>query len=219
MMLVETPALLERFRRGEESALVAVYTHYAPMVYRHLQRGFVFSSQGRWFRVHGLHDAAEQESFVQETFVRCFAEKARLSYDGERPYWPYVMRVCERLLIEERRRHKKVVALSEEALASLSEDGPSVQQSLEQQELIALLETFLATCSSRDRAVFQALYEYGDSQQQAAERLGLGRTQIRTSLARLRRELLRFLRDRGYLRAMTDAKRASLGALLLCLGG
>ena len=41
---------------------------------------------------------------VQEVFLRAFDERARLGYDGLRPYRPYLLRIAKNLRIDTARR-------------------------------------------------------------------------------------------------------------------
>ncbi|TNE46685.1 MAG: sigma-70 family RNA polymerase sigma factor [Deltaproteobacteria bacterium] len=206
MKLVQDSILLQRFRDGESNALHEVYLHYAPQLYSFLRQGFSFSSGEQWFRVPPLDDPVEQENLVQETFVRCFRQHIRERYDGQRPFLAYLQRTCRNLLLEERRRAQPMV-LDHEVREESSEDHDALspEQKLEHQQLVTLLEDFLSHCSAREQEVFRAIYEEGDSQAQAAERLGLGRTQVRTSLTKLRQGLLQHLKESGYLETIAQS--------------
>lgn len=211
MILVQDSTMLQGFRDGEATVLRDVYLHYAPQLYSYLRQGFSFTSGERWFRVPPVSDPAEQENLVQETFVRCFREQIRHNYDGKRPFLAYLQRTCRNLLLEERRR-TRVALVEEDGSSEVSNDEDVVSPDLlmEHQELLSLLQDFLEHCSEREQRVFRAIYEEGDSQAQAAERLGLGRTQIRTSLQKLRQGLMQHLRESGYLQVLASTSPGTL---------
>lgn len=100
--------LLDRFRRGARDALERVYYRYVADVATLARRGFTIESSGHAY-VRGL-DADGERELVQETFVKAFAEKARLAYDGVSPYRPYLLRITKNLMIDRYRaaRHAPV---------------------------------------------------------------------------------------------------------------
>lgn len=199
---MEEPDLFVGFQEGKQEALRTVYLHYAPQLYSYLRKGFSFSSGSSWYRVSGIQDPVEQENLVQDTFVRCFEPKVRASYDGKRPFFPYVQRICRNLFLGEKRKHWRECLEEQPQDEADPSEEMTAQEQLEHQELLQLLHQFLQRCSERERQVFEVIYEHGLSQQQAAEELGLGRTQIRTTLTNLRKGLLRHLRDSGYLASL-----------------
>lgn len=199
MKLVDDKELLEGFRAGKPDALRRVYLHYAPSLYAYLRSGFSVKSRGQWFSIRGITDPVTQENVVQETFARCFRPGPRASYDGMRPFLPYLKTACHRILIEEK-RHDRWVHVSSDELDNVQVgERPSAQELLETQEVQVLIRELLASLPDREQQVFSAIFEEGDSQQQAAERLGLGRMQVRTSLKSIRVAVLRHFRESGYL--------------------
>lgn len=218
MKLTEDRELLEEFRRGTPNALEQVYLHYAPQLYTYLQKGFSFSSQGTWYRVHSILDPVEQENLVQETFIRCFSPKARMQYDGERPYLPYLQRTCQRIFIGQKRLAKRFVEYNPELDSEPEPNEQTQQEELEKQELLSLLKQYLETCDEREQRVFEAIFERNESQKQAAERLEMGRMQVRTSLQKIRRGLIRHFRETGYLQHVDhSAHRQHINRILYCL--
>lgn len=222
MFLTQDAGFLKAFRIGKAEVLQQIYLHYAPELYRYLRRGFRVSSAGSHYRFSGLKDPVEQESFVQETFVRCFSQAARDSYNGKNAYGGYLQSTCRNLLLESWRKNKKYtfVALDEsfeqESSEQLYQDEFEQQSLLEAKELQRSLENFLNGCDERERLVFDALYQRSESQQEASSRLEIGRTQLRTSLKKLRKGLLLHFRNTGYLASLEKAERGkSLLVLLL----
>ena len=97
----QQPSLLRRFREGEREALSAVYRFYFDDVYRLGQHGFVTRDGLRGGRIE---PEADRVDFVQDVFVKAFASDARLSYDGLRPYRPFLLRIARNLRVDLARR-------------------------------------------------------------------------------------------------------------------
>jgi RNA polymerase sigma-70 factor (ECF subfamily) len=215
-LLVEQRALLDRFRRGERSALEEVYRHYAPDVAAFLQRGFTFLSAGRHLRFAGYQQPFDLDNALQETFVRAFKESARLGYDGLHPYKSYLMAIARNLVLDELRRRE--VALSpalepvaagdgEEArpAAAIVEAGAagggSAEHELLGRELAQLYAAFVARLPDRDRTFFRHRFEEQRTQVEAGGLSGLSHMQARTLEKKLRRAFLEFMQANGYLEA------------------
>jgi len=82
--------LVERTLGGDYVAFEVLVERYTK-----LAGGVAFSVTGDY---HGAADV------VQEVFVRALSEKARTSYDGLRPYRPYLLRIAKNLMIDRARR-------------------------------------------------------------------------------------------------------------------
>ena len=98
--LVENPELLARFRAGDREALRQVYLDHVEVVEVVARRGFSVGEH----RVPGARQEADVKDLIQECFVRAFAPRARQSYDGRRPYRPYLLRILRNLMIDRARR-------------------------------------------------------------------------------------------------------------------
>src|SRR5262245_21462914 len=106
----EHPELLPAFRRGDRSALEAVYRRYVSDVVRLLRLGVTSGgARARGIDGHALLDAA------QDVFVRAFGEAGRLGYDGIRPYRAYLLRIAQNLRIDQLRRAGREVLLDDAA--------------------------------------------------------------------------------------------------------
>src|SRR5262245_54234460 len=97
--------LLDRFRRGERAALSEVYERYVDDVATLARRGFTMEAQGHVY-VPGADIDGEHE-LVQDTFVKAFADAARQSFDGLRPYRPFLLRITKNLMIDRFRARRK----------------------------------------------------------------------------------------------------------------
>ena len=193
-LLRSRPELLAGFRRGERAALTAVYWAYVDRVERTVRYGYSIVSRGD-VRVPGAH-RDEIVDAVQETFLRAFEERARLAYDGQRDYAPYLRTIARNLLADRARKLGR--ELSFDALAESEDlDRPSAADDDEAwatPETMRVVTKYLASLGDELRALHRERYERGLSQQEAAAALGWTRQQLRTREARLRDGLAGALR-------------------------
>lgn len=227
MIMVEDRALLDGFRRGERGVLLQIYRHYVADVTRFLTRGFTFESQGRASAFRGFSGGYEVEAAVQEIFRRAFEEKARLAYDGLRPYRPYLLRIARNAVLNDlkakqpilfRYRQGRPVVLdapteAERALEETPVATRSQDQLLEAEEVARLVAEFKAGLDPREQGVFQQRFEAGLSAERAAQALGLTRSQIRTTEDKLRARFLAHMQASGYLEHYGRAGLGAAGAM------
>ncbi|MBR6526409.1 MAG: RNA polymerase sigma factor [Lachnospiraceae bacterium] len=74
----------------------------------------------------------------------------------------------------------------------------SVEQTLEYDQLVATIDTFLDTLSTEKRVMFVRRYWYNDSMADIAGRFGKREKTVSKSLERIRRDLRHYLEERGY---------------------
>ena len=194
--------LLARFRAGDRKALEAVYRHYAPQLSAMVFKGL--PTQGGRVRATGPFEVG---AVVQETFARALQERARLAYDGLTPYISYLSAIARNHLLNERRvREEPADAVALESALGSAANGASVLASApsrpdevaEANELKNLIEGFLSARTQLERNIFQARFVERLTQDDAAERVGLSRIQVRRAEAHLRRDLLAHFRGKGY---------------------
>jgi RNA polymerase sigma-70 factor, ECF subfamily len=186
-------ALLDAFRRGERQALGRVYFHYVDDVAALVRHGFLIESRN--LRVAGAPDADGERDLVQEVFVRAFAERARLSYDGIRPYRPYLLRIAKNLLIDQLRRREPALVLDEEAEALVpAEPAPNPPEDLHWRRLSEATSHYLAELSAEQRELVRLRFEEERSQIEAAEQMHVSRRRVRTLEARVQAGLRRHLK-------------------------
>jgi RNA polymerase sigma-70 factor (ECF subfamily) len=189
-------ALLDAFRRGGREALGQVYFCYVDSVATLLRFGFMLDTHS--LRVPGARDPDDERDLVQEVFVRAFAERARRSYDGVRPYRHYLLRIAKNLLIDRQRARGHEVALDAGALDG---DEPDPESEYERepdvhwQRLAAATSDYVAGLSPELRELVRLRFEDGHSQADVAERMQLSRRRVRTlehrAMTGLRRHLKR----------------------------
>jgi RNA polymerase sigma factor (sigma-70 family) len=178
--------LLAAFRAGERSALERVYLAYVDDVFKLIAVAFE-------------RDPREQRSLVQDVFVRAFAERARLGYDGLRPYRPYLLTIARNLLVDrartanvERGRRADV-----DVDAIIASDGPIPGETTDDPEQAAArakVAAYVATLDPESRRFVELRFEQSLSQADVADRLEVTRRRVRTLEARVIKGLRRYLK-------------------------
>lgn len=197
-------ALLRGFREGQREALLQVYRRHADEVTQQLRYGFSFQAAGRHHRFVGCRSAFELHDALHETFRRAFEPSARQRYDGLRPYGPYLRAIARNVVLRGfRAREVQFPEVRDDGrfagaeIEIVDEAGPSPEQHVGRAEVRAVVQRFLQTLSPDDRRLLELRFVEGKSQRDAADALGLGRQQVRGREAKLRQQMLRFLRQQG----------------------
>jgi RNA polymerase sigma factor (sigma-70 family) len=195
---------LAAFRAGQRDALEEVYRRHVSDVAAFLRTGFMYTSNDQPLRFPGVRDSFELESFVQEVFARGFEERARLAYDGVRPYGAFLNGIAKNLVLDRLRkqaRHGEVLAGPDVIDAAGADAPPEWETSEDERRGRALVAEFVETaCDDRDRTLYALRYERELSQDDTAREAGLTRIQIRRWETKFRARLLRFLKRADYVR-------------------
>jgi RNA polymerase sigma-70 factor (ECF subfamily) len=193
-LFVDKPELLRAFRAGDREALASVYWAYVDAVAAVVRHGARLTPDA----AVGGAPRDDWGDLVQETFSRAFAERARLGYDGLRPYRPYLLTICRNLLADHARRRGRELpsAFDGEALEAAAGSNGESEEALPPAEL-AVVERYLAGLDARLAGVYQQRYVVGATQEEAAQALGLTRQRVRTLEDKLRRGLRRALKKSG----------------------
>jgi RNA polymerase sigma-70 factor (ECF subfamily) len=195
-------ALLDAFRRGDRDALGAVYYEHVDAVAALVRRGFVIESQGHRF-VPGARDLDAEHELTQEVFTRAFGERARLAYDGLRPYRPYLLRIAKNLLIDRLRlRGRDTVSVDEVPDGADEEDvAESGEQdhedALHWKRLSEIAQAYLADLDEEARTFIRLRFEEERSQDEVASLMKTTRRRVRTLEDRVEVELMRRLKSLG----------------------
>jgi RNA polymerase sigma-70 factor (ECF subfamily) len=194
---------LAAFRAGQRDALERMYREHVVDVASFLRRGFMYTTNDKPTRFAGVRDSFELESLVQEVFARAFEERARLAYDGLRPYGGFLRGIGRNLVLDRLRkqaRHGEVLA-APEVLDATPHVGTEPEISEDERRGRELVMRFLETeCDERDRTLYAARYERELSQVDAAQATGRTRIQVRRWETKFRERLLRFLKRADYVR-------------------
>lgn len=195
---------LRRFRDGAPEVLSEVFRAHAERLARMLRAA---AFQGRGF-AH-LRGALEVENAVLETFARAFEPRARLAYDGVRPYAAFLMGIARNVVLEQARSREVAVGLEPAGDAAALDwdsgmvgEGGDLAQELEDREVEALLRDFKEGLTPEERQLFDLRFTEGLAQESAAEKVGLTRIQVRRREKGLKQRLLGFLQERGYLQGI-----------------
>ena len=86
-----------------------------------------------------------------------------------------------------------------EELENCLSSSVSVEDSLEEKELIAIIEDFLRDLSQENRVIFLWRYWFSDSYAEIAARTGLTEKNVSVRLSRIRKQLQTHLAERGVL--------------------
>lgn len=201
--LRNTPGLLAGYRRGDNAALTAVFTHYGPDVESMFRSGIVIKSTGVRLR---LRSADDLEELVNEVFDRVFQRKHRLAFDGTRDFGPYLAVIARNLLADYwRKRGREVSFPDRDSSDAVSVLGGAIVVAAQVEAEHGWLEPRAKAIAlqysqglvSPLREVFVALYDEGMTQEQAAAHLGISRKKLRTLRDRLREELRELLEQAG----------------------
>jgi RNA polymerase sigma-70 factor (ECF subfamily) len=193
-LLAGNRRLLEGFRAGEDAALREVLRHYGPVVARSVRRGVRIIKGKETMSFRGPSEEMDVERVVQETFSRAFSDGARQRYDGITPYAAYLCRVARNLMISEAQVAKRTPQPTDSGdLPELDSLTPSPEEQVQHTELAGLVARFLSERPDEEKQLYEARFRHGETQEGAAQRLGLHRITVRRTEARLKTAFVRFL--------------------------
>jgi RNA polymerase sigma factor (sigma-70 family) len=224
--LVEDRTLRDAFRRGERTALAAVYREYVRPVYARVSSGFSFESGGerRWFP--GYREPWVIEGTVQEVFARAFARTAREAYDGLRPYRNYLFTIARNLIIDALRAGRIEVPLDEQRPPEAHHEhaehaAPEAHDKLEHEQLAAHCDAFIAALEPPLRRLFEARFRDGLSIEETARRLAVTEHQVKRGERRLKKRFFVQMKAHGYFEGyrLGRAGLERVATLLLLLAG
>ena len=138
------------------------------------------------YRVIG--HAADVDDIVQEAFLRML--RAELPSEDEEQWRRYVYRIASNLIVDRWRRGK-----FEQTVASVPEPATPPPH----YEDDATVAQIFAELKPRERALLWLAYVEGESHEEIAASLGVGRRGVRVLLFRARRRLRDLLQARGIL--------------------
>lgn len=177
--------LLRDFREGRRDALERVYWTYVDKVERIIRFGFV---RGDSVALSGVGNSqSELRDLVHEVFAKTFAPEVRCTYDGVRPYGPYLFAVARNVLADwGRRSGREVPTEGPEIEAALEPREPEELPAYADERTVAIVERFIRELPPELRALHEQRSIAGLSQREAAEALGITRQVLRTRETRLR---------------------------------
>ena len=208
-MLEADRAWLDGFRRGTKDALTRVLDSYLDDVARTIRMGVMVMVDGRPVRLGANLAEPDVEALVQETFARAFAPKARLAYDGVRPYGAYLATIARNLVVDVGRAQVREARVDMD-VGLLEASTPDPARVAEERELSRLVGEFQAGLTEPDKTVFRLRLVEEKTYTDTGSAAGLTEMQVRRRAVKMQQALLDFLRGHGFLRDTGRAIRSSL---------
>ena len=148
-----------------------------------------------------LDDQGAVEECVNDTWLKCWQ-----SIPPQRPksLKSFAGRIVRNLALSAlrsetaRKRGGGQVRLALDELSEVVSGGDTPEGALDRQAFRAALDGFLAALPERNRNLFLRRYWYLDSVEQLAKRYSMSRTQVTTTLHRLRVKLRVHLQQEGF---------------------
>jgi RNA polymerase sigma-70 factor, ECF subfamily len=177
-------ALVHRAQKGNLDAFNALILQYQTQVYN--------------LAWHLLHDAAAADDATQEAFISAYKGLAKFRGGSFRAW---LLRIVANASYDELRRRRGRPAVSwedfgdmdDEANPHLASDSDLPEQTLQQQELRALLERTLAKLPEEQRIVLILVDRMGLAYQEVADTLHIRLGTVKSRLARARAEMQQLL--------------------------
>src|SRR5262249_23827941 len=141
----------------------------------------------------GLFSPANLMDVVQDVFLKAFSETARKSYDGTRPFGPFLTVIARNVLIDWARRSSREIADNaaiEAALSKAEDPGADDGSAVFAPALLALTQRYIDGLPAEFRAVHLRRFVMAEPQRGAAAALGISRQTLRT----IERKLIEGLR-------------------------
>ncbi len=179
-------ALVQRAQKGNLDAFNALLLHYQTQVYN--------------LAWHLLHDEAAADDATQEAFISAYKGLAKFRGGSFRAW---LLRIVANACYDELRRRKRRPTVSwedfgdsdGEANPHLADGGPLPEQTLQQQELRALLERTLAKLPEDQRMVIVLVDRMGLAYQEVADMLNTRLGTVKSRLARARAQMQQLLQE------------------------
>lgn len=179
-------ALIGSAQRGSVDAFNELILHYQSQVYN--------------LAFHIMHDSAAADDASQEAFISAY--RALKQFRGG-SFRAWLLRIVTNACYDELRRHKRRPNVSwedfgemeEEANPHLVDDGPRPEESIQQQELRALIERAIAKLPEHHRTTLILVDRLGLSYEEAAESMDVALGTVKSRLARARREMQGLLQE------------------------
>lgn len=148
-----------------------------------------------------LGDRAEAEDAAQEALVKAVMNLH--SFDTERPFKPWVLRIASNECIDRLRRRKPIVSLDgmgdDGAWEWQAGDSPNPEAEVVRQEQQVQIRALLESLSPLDRTIVALFYWEGLSYIEIGEATGLSLSAIKSRLFRARRAMAQLLtQEEGY---------------------
>jgi RNA polymerase sigma-70 factor, ECF subfamily len=173
-MKSDEPILVARLKRGDKKAFEQLFHRYVERIY--------------YFSLKYLADQYEAEETTQEVFVKLWDNRARLKEDLS--FKSYLFMVCRNAVIDVFRKRKIHLEACKEMAARIETLSLTPDDVYEYNNLVRVLEEFVAALPEKRRKIYQLSRERGHSHKAIALELGISvktvETQIRLAIKQLR---------------------------------
>lgn len=173
--------LLERVLTGDKGALTALYDMYERLVY-----SFAYRCSG---------DASASEEIVQDVFVKIWKTTARYQ-PGQGKVSTWILSITRNAAIDYHRRtkrHQTGTVQGDESLVYISDPAPGPGDVAETAHTRLIIKHAMASLSTEQREIVEAMYFQGQTQQEIAHRLGIPpgtvKSRARLAMVKLRSQL------------------------------
>lgn len=216
MEFKNNPDKVVLFKSADRETFTWVYRTYVDEVAKMLTGGFTFNSKGDRVRFAGYRRPYQLQEAIQETFLKAFGESARRSYDGTRPYAPYLMQIAKNVVIDGFRKESLDRSLfvmighlvyenetEEEAIGRLGQQHAESPEDLAAKNQIhVLVRVFVDELGPEDQQIVNEHLAGDASQSEIAELMGVDRNEIRRRIKSIREGLLKHLKAHRVIEAL-----------------
>jgi RNA polymerase sigma-70 factor (ECF subfamily) len=229
-LLVDDKALRDAFREGDRAALTTVYREYARPIFAFLGAGFSFESDGARRHFGGFKEPWTLEGLVQDVFAKAFDQRARLAYDGLRPYRNYLFTIARNHAIDYlRQRRPDMLSLdihefdakTEGEIAKAMVDGDNPEQLSQARELETLVTAFASSLGDKERVCFELRLRQSRSIESVSHQMEVSEHWVKQTERTLKKRFFEKMRRHGYFEGYrygaVGVERTLL--LMLALGG
>lgn len=214
MELKGNPELVAAFRRGDRTVLADLYRAHVGEVRMLLERGFSFTSKGSSIRFRGFTEPFRVQEVTQQIFVHAFRERARLAYDENQPYRPFLITIARNRVIDLFRKERSESALfvsasalagpqesQEEALDRWASHGKATSPELAayRSQLGGTLKQFIGELDEEDATILREHMLGEMTQHEVADAIGEHRNDVRKRIRLMRERLLRHMKREGFI--------------------
>lgn len=164
-----------------------VFQTYMPLVRIVVTHGF------SGFR--GFRNPADQDDAAQQVFCAAFEERARLSYDGLKPYTAFLRGLAHNVVRQTLSKNQRFQRTDG---APVPEDpmADDLESCVVDQESQALMRRFRDSVTDpQEQGVLTGYYCEGKAEETLAAELGLTRYKVRKIIAALHKRMTRYMRD------------------------
>lgn len=184
---MEDGQIVELYLRRDESAVVCTAEKYGPRL--------------RAFAQNIVEDARTAEECENDAYWEAW--NAIPPHEPRDYLYPFLARITRHIALnrcrerEQLKRKARLTELSQELEQCIPAPG-GVEEHMDALELSEAVNGFLAGLSAEKRSIFLRRYWYLDSVADIADRFGLSRSKVKTTLFRLRGSLRDYLIKEGH---------------------